>query len=460
MKGIRIDGDIDRKMVPEMQFNSIEFLFCFLPLFLVVYRLCPPRGRNGVLLLSSLICYGLACGGKLWCVGLLAAFVFLTWLAGLTLGRPGRGGLLACYLLILAGSLTFFKLYEGGAYLPAGMSFYLFQMAAYLIDVQRLKFLPQRSLAAYGAQTAMFPKLLSGPLMNPMRLELEGKYASPSRLNIYEGLQTMILGLGLKVLLANRMGGLWSQAAIMGYESISTPAAWLTLAGYALRLYFDFWGYSLIAIGLGKMLGYDLPRNFDHPYASKSVSEFYRRWHVTLGAWFREYLYIPLGGNRKGTLRTILNLAVVWLFTGLWHGVGGNYLLWAGFLFLLIVNERLWLRKLLDRSHVLCHVYVVFVILLSWVPFAIGDWDQMLVFFGRLFGQCGQTVNPGDYLMWIRDYAAVLLPGLLLATPWPAKLWERIRHTTLADLLLFALFWAVVYFIATAAQDPFLYFQY
>ena len=442
-----------------MQFNSIEFIFGFFPLFFAAYLIFQPGPRNAVLVLGSLIYYGLACGGKLWCVALLAGFTFMTWAMGLTL-RRGTGFLLAIDLLFLAATLTFFKIYEGGRYLPAGMSFYLFQMAAYLIDVYRRKVRPEGNLITYSAQTMMFPKLLSGPLVAPRQLAKEAKTGSPNRARFHDGLQTLILGLGLKVLVVNRMGGLWSQASVMGYESISVAAAWLTLAAYALQLYFDFYGYSLIAIGLGKMLGYELPINFDHPYASKSVSEFYRRWHVTLGAWFRDNLYIPLGGNRKGGFRTILNLAVVWLFTGLWHGVGGNYLLWAGFLFLLIVNERLWMLKRLDRSRVFCHIYVVFVILLSWVPFAIGDWNQMVIFLGRLFGQCGQTLNPRDIIMLLQSYGAVLVPAFLLATPWPAKLWEKVRHSTLADLCLFVLFWVVVYFMATAAQDPFLYFQY
>ena len=246
----------------------------------------------------------------------------------------------------------------------------------------------------------------------------------------------------------------------MGYESISVPFAWLCLVGYAMQLYFDFYGYSLMAIGIGRMLGYELPENFLHPYISKTVSEFYRRWHATLGAWFREYLYIPLGGNRKGTVRTIVNLAVVWLFTGLWHGVGGNYLLWAGFLFLLIVNERLWLGKILKKLPLIGHVYVVFVILLSWVPFAVGDFSQMVVFLGRLFGLGGQVLNPADYILWGRDYAPILLSGVILATPLPAKLCARLKNTLLGDILILVLFWVVVYFISTAAQDPFLYFAY
>ncbi len=444
-----------------MQFNSIEFLFYFLPVFLVIYRLFPQSSHHLPLIVGSLFFYALSSGGSYWWVALLCLLTFFTWLAGLSLGgKAKKGFLLGIYLVLMGGLLTFFKLWNGGRYLPAGMSFYLFQMAAYLIDVYRRRLRPTADLMSYATQITMFPKLLSGPLMEPKLLNRQDRYCITGGGRIHEGLQELILGLALKVILANRIGGLWSQAGVLGYDSVSTPFAWLALAAYAMQLYFDFYGYSLMAMGLGKMLGYELPRNFDDPYASKTVSEFYRRWHITLGAWFREYLYIPLGGSRCGMGRTILNLAVVWLFTGLWHGVGGNYLLWAGFLFLLIVNERLWLGKLMNKSRVLCHIYVPVVILLSWVPFAIGDWDQMVAFLGRLLGLSGQTAFAQDYITWGISYGWLLLGGLILATPLPRKLWERIKRSTIADLLLLALFWLVVYFISTAAQDPFLYFQY
>ena len=443
-----------------MQFNSIEFIFFFFPVFLVVYYIVPRCLRSTAMILGSLLFYASASNGHYWWVALLLVITALAYFAGLTLGKPHRGGLLALYLSILAAVLIFYKLYDGGRWLPAGMSFYLFQIAAYLIDVFRLKFLPEKNILSFTSQIVMFPKLLSGPLMNPTHLQIQSKYAKPSYRNIHDGLQNLILGLVLKVAIANRLGGLWGQAAIIGYESISTPFAWLALIAYTMRLYFDFYGYSLMAIGIGKMLGYGLPENFLHPYAARTVSEFYRRWHATLGAWFREYLYIPLGGNQKGTLRTVLNLAVVWLITGLWHGIGGNYLLWAGFLLLLILMERFCWGRMMKRSWVLGHVYTVFVILLSWVPFAIGDWNQMVTFSGRLFGQCGIALNPRDFIIWGKEYLPILITGVVCATPLPEKLWKKIKDTTLADILLFVLFWMVVYFISTAAQDPFMYFQY
>lgn len=442
-----------------MQFNSIEFIFYFLPLFLAVYYIFPAKLRSTVLLAGSLAFYAFASNGNYWWVAVFAACTLACYGAGLTFESAHKKILLVVYLSALALLLAFLKVFSGGRFLPAGMSFYLFQLAAYLIDVYREKLQPQRNIVDFSSRIAMFPKLLSGPLMNPVQLH-EEEERKPDHQQIHEGIQLLILGLGMKVILANRLGGLWAQPAIVGYTIISTPAAWLAIIAYTMQLYFDFYGYSLMAMGLGKMLGFELPKNFDNPYASKTVSEFYRRWHMTLGLWFREYVYIPLGGNRGGTLKTILNLAVVWLFTGIWHGVGGNYLLWALFLFLMIVLERMFLGKWLKKSHVLCHIYLVFVILLSWVPFAIGDWNQMVTFIGRLFGIGGAAVNPRDYLLWGEGYFALMAAGALLATPLPEKLWNKIRHTIAADILLVVLFWVAVYFISTAAQDPFLYFQY
>ena len=442
-----------------MQFNSIEFIFYFLPLFLAVYYIFPQNLRSNVLLIGSFAFYALACSGNYWWLLVLGLCTLFCYGAGRTLRGNHKKMRLVLYLSLLALLRIFAKVFRGGRYLPAGLSFYLFQLTAYLIDVYRQRLEPRQNVLDFASEIAMFPKLLSGPLMAPAQLH-KGKSGNLDYGKIHEGIQLLILGLALKVILANRLGGLWAQPSVAGYEGISAPAAWLALTGYAMQLYFDFYGYSLMAIGLGKMLGFDLPRNFDHPYASKTVSEFYRRWHMTLGLWFREYLYIPLGGNRGSMLKTILNLAVVWLFTGLWHGVGGNYLIWAGFLFVLIVNERLWLGKWLKKSNVLCHVYLVFVILLSWLPFAVGDWNQMIVFLGRLFAVGAAPANPKDYILWGKDYIGLLAGGVLFATPLPEKVWNRIRHTIGADVLLVVLFWVVVCYISTAAQDPFLYFKY
>lgn len=443
-----------------MQFNSIGFLFCFLPLFLLLYYLGKGKVQTTVVILGSLIFYGLSGSQNYWWVLLLVAATGMTYLVQRRIGKTKSTGLFVLWMVLLSGILIFLKVYQGGKHLPAGVSFYLFQIAAVLIDVYRGRISSYEKASSFFRDIAMFPKLLSGPLMDPKSMQaLPGKVPFSIQ-NIRDGLQTLILGLALKVILANNLGGLWAQPIVIGYEYISTPAAWMAIIGFTMQLYLDFYGYSLMAIGLGKMLGFDLPANFLEPYSARSVGEFYRRWHATLGAWFKQYIYIPLGGNRKGLVRTLCNMAVVWLFTGLWHGIGGNYLLWAGFLCLLIINERLWLGKLLDKSKFISHIYVIFVILLSWVPFAIGDWNTMVLFLGRLFGCLGTPLNPLDYLRWLDMYFWLLLGSLLAMTPLPGILWRKCKHTVWADLVVFGLFWIVVYYLATAAQNPFLYFQY
>jgi alginate O-acetyltransferase complex protein AlgI len=441
-----------------LQLNSLEFIYSFLPAFLIIYYLIREQFRCHVLVLGSVVFYGLATNWSLLGAPLLVVLTVVAFLASKSLNRLKKGWLLGFWLLFFGGILLFFKLFRGGAHLPGGMSFYLFQIGAILIDVFRGRTRWEYDPVRFAANILMFPKLLSGPLVEPAALRSGERGWQGTWERFGEGLQLLIIGLALKVLLAGRLGGIWAQAKMVGYGSISTGYAWIALASWAMQLYFDFYGYSLMAVGLGKMLGYDLPENFRHPYAAGSVSRFYRRWHITLGAWFREYVYIPLGGNRRGTAATIVNLAVVWAFTGLWHGTGGNYLLWAAFLWLMVVLERLFLNKLLEKAGPVRHIYLIFVILLSWVPFAIGDWDQMCLFLSKLFGG-GNTLNSGDVL-GLTAYIPMLCTGIALATPLPEKLWNRIRTSFWGWSLLFILFWAVVFRISTAAQDPFLYFQF
>lgn len=440
-----------------MQFNSIGFLFAFLPLFLILYVFTRSWLRGVVMVGGSLLFYGFACSWNPVSLGMLLAVTLITYPVALLLGKRGRGWLLGTTLGVLAALLVFFKLFDGGRYLPVGMSFYLFQTAAMLIDTHRGKIAPEKNFLRHSETLIMFPKILSGPLVTPQTLQQQSESRTTGFSNIHKGLQTFVLGLAMKVVVANRLAGFWNQGSVLGYDIISPTFAWLSLIAYALRLYLDFQGYSLMAIGLGRMLGYELPHNFRDPYAATGVAQFYRRWHITLGAWFREYIYIPLGGNRKGQLITILNLSAVWAFTGFWHGVGGNYLLWAGILLFCIVNERLWLGKLLAKTKVISHVYTIGVILLSWVPFAIGDWGQMVTFFGKLFGMGGVVANPMDFAAYGGHYVVPFTAGLLLATPLPAFLWKKIKSDLVKDILCLVLFWISVYYIATAAQDPAMY---
>lgn len=443
-----------------MQFNSIEFIFCFLPAFLAAYYLCPHKCRNAVLSLGSLLFLAFNCGGNYWWLAFLCLLIAVTFALGKGMANGRRKWLLVMGLLLVTAPLVFFRLFKAGLIMPLGYSFYALQMTAYLVDAHRGRIPAEGSLIRYAAQILMFPKLLSGPLMQPADLQRQtwGRGYLPEKFS--RGLVMFILGLGLKVLLADRLGGIWAQAGVFGYDSISTPFAWMALVAYGLRLYFDFWGYSLMAMGLGGMLGFELPENFRSPYASKSVSEFYRRWHISLGTWFREYIYIPMGGSRCGKWRNIANLATVWLLTGLWHGFGVSYLLWAGWLLVFIVLEKLWLGKYLQRSRVISHIYLLAVILLSWMPFAVGDPGQILCYLGRLFGFSGAAMNPMDFVIWGKKYVWLLIAGVAMATPLPALVAGKLKDKRGVGILLFVLFWVVIYFISTSTQDPFVYFQF
>lgn len=439
-----------------MQLYSVSFLFYFLPLFLGVYYIVPDKKKTLVTIIGSVIFFLLQEGTALWQLLLLLILTGGAYLLAGYLARKNGRVLLTAALIVMAGVLAAFKIVRGGAYLPPGMSFYLFQLAAYLIDVRRKCLEPEKSLVSFYGQILLFPKLLSGPLMVPRSLQAQVNHPRVDLHRFRAGLQDLIVGLAMKVLLADRLAGLWNQAAVVGYDSISPLFAWVALVAFAMRLYFDFHGYSMMAVGLGKMMGFELPRNFESPYAARSVSDFFRRWHITLGAWFRNYVYIPLGGNRKGKWRTVGNILAVWLVTGFWHGVGGNYLLWGLFLGCMIALEKLWLGRLLWRIGIGANFYTVGVILLSWVPFAVGRWDQMVLFFAGLFGFGGGVFGAGE----IRRYLPVLLPALLFLTPWPGRLYDRVRERVWVDIVLFGLFWVSIWFVATAKQDPFLYFQF
>jgi alginate O-acetyltransferase complex protein AlgI len=436
----------------QMELFGISFLFYFLPLFLGVYYITSDKNKPLAIFLSSVIFYLLQDGVRWWQVALAILLTIITYLLGRWSDK--YKGVLVLGIALLAGVLVFFKGYRGGVLLPAGMSFYLFQMGAYLIDLRRGRIAPEENFLAYGAQILMFPRLLSGPLMEPAQLQAQMAHPKINQYRFRAGLQELVLGLGMKVLLADRLGAVWNQMQVVGLESLSAIHSWMSLISFALRLYFDFYGYSLMAVGIGKLMGFELPRNFDSPYAARSVSDFYRRWHMTLTGWFRRYVYIPLGGNRKGKLRTAINILIVWTLTGLWHGVGGNYLLWGGFLGFIMVVEKLWLGKRLERMVIFPHIYTVSVILLSWIPFALGSYGDMLDFIKGLFGKA--SIGGAE----ISAYLPLIAVGGLFVTSLPERFFHRYREKLWFDCVLFVLFWICIFFVSTTAQDPFMYYNF
>lgn len=434
-----------------MELFSIAFLFYFLPLFLAIYYVTPEKEKSVVIIIGSTIFYLLQNGVNAGSVGLLLLLTGITYFLATQLQKSKQTIWLIVGILFLTEILLLFKCYHR---LPVGMSFYLLQMVAYLIDTYRRR-VSTKGIDTYAAQILLFPKLLSGPLVMPCQLQDQICKPKVSQTRFREGLQELVAGLGMKVLLADSLANLWNQAAVIGYDSISTLFAWLALVCFGLRLYFDFHGYSLIAVGLGKMLGLCLPPNFRTPYAARSVTDFFHRWHITLGTWFREYVYFPLGGNRKGWFRTVCNILLVWLLTAFWHGTSLNYFVWAGFLAFFIIQEKLWLGKLLQRIPIVAHIYTLLVIFLSWLPFALGEQGQLFTYLQRLFTLCGRVE-------WqqILPQIPILSAALFFATPIPNTVFEALREYFLFDFLLFVLFWVSIYFISTAQQNPFLYFQF
>lgn len=468
-----------------MVFSTIEFLFQFLPIFLVGYYLTPPRYRNVTLVAGSLIFYAIGSGWYTLLL-ILSALINYTLSHAITRAKvrdPHRAKLLFILGLIydfgmlvvfkytnflignLNGLLSVFHVSLPAAklILPLGISFYTFQVTSYLIDVYTKKVRPASSLLELGTFVCMFPQLISGPITNfgEMQPQIQKRRVDATMLE--DGIQTFILGLGAKTLLANPMGGLWNNLGVIGYDSISTPYAWLGAFAYSFQIYFDFSGYSMMAIGVGKMLGFQLPQNFNLPYMSGSAAEFWRRWHMTLGRWFKNYIYFPLGGSRKGSLKTIRNMLVVWAFTGLWHGASWNFVLWGLIFFVLLVLEKNVYGKFLERTHILKHAYIIFIIPLTWMVFAISDMHQLGTYFTRLFpflsSQETQS-NTRDVMLALHNYWKILIPCVLFCTPLPLHYYKKYRKSGFCLIILILIFIFSIRAMMTQTNNPFLYFQF
>lgn len=450
-----------------MIFSSLDFLCIFLPIFLCIYYIVPARYRNWPLLVGSLAFYACGCYSRPWVILLFLLLNGLTYFFGLQLEQHTQNAkqILAISLVIIFGSLLVFK-YVGllGSYsilLPLGISFYSFQMSGYLMDIYWRRIKAEQSFSKLLTGMTMFPKLISGPITPYGSLDgqLEARTFSWARFDY--GLRDLLYGLGLKVLVADQIGGIWHQIQTIGFESISTPLAWLGMLAFSLQLYFDFYGYSLMAIGLGRMLGFRLPKNFVLPYTAQSMTEFWRRWHITLGKWFLDYIYIPLGGSREGRGKALRNLFVVWLITGIWHGATPNFLLWGMFIFTLIAIEKVWLGKYLKKGHIWSHLYLLLTIMFSWVLFAIPELSQIGVYFGRLFPFFGGQVLPvADFLRLAKQYGLFVLIGILLSTSYFMRWWDKLRQTRWGTIILFLVFWFAVYDLSAGLNDPFLYFSF
>ena len=450
-----------------MVFSSFEFLFRFLPVFLMIYFIAPEKFRNLVLFAGSIVFYTY---GEAAYVLLLLASVVVNYLIGVEMNSQwARGSDISRRVLLFTalfydfGMLFFFKYSGMTEKLPLGISFYTFQIAAYVMDVYWKKVPEERSFINLGTYLTMFPQLIAGPIVNYAEVNKNLRKRTVTFAEFEQGIRILIIGLGAKVIVADRIGMLWNSVQTIGFNSISTKLAWLGAMAYSMELYFDFSGYSMMAIGLGKMLGFQIPVNFRFPYISKSITEFWRRWHITLGRWFRDYVYIPLGGNRRGKGRTLFNLFVVWSLTALWHGADYNFLIWGGMLLGLMFIEKLFLYPYLEKSKVLSHLYLLLVVPVTWVAFAISDVHQLGIYLARMFPVVrieNGVINPQDFMNYLQDYAGLLLIGAIFSTPLPAKIYGRIKNSVVGTFAVAVIFFLSMYYLAISENNPFLYFNF
>ncbi len=466
-----------------MVFSSTVFLCIFLPLVLLGYYICPKRGRNLFLLIASLVFYA---WGEPKYVFLMIFSIIANYVFGLLMDKFRRNSRRLKLMLVLSvvvdlGLLGVFKYTDfiisnlnaafGASFdllklaLPIGISFYTFQAMSYTIDVYRGDVKVQRNIIDFGMYITMFPQLIAGPIVRYSDVEGQLRDRRVTAQDFSEGATRFVVGLGKKVLLANQIGALWSEIYALGGSS-SALTAWLGAIAFTFQIYFDFSGYSDMAIGLGRMFGFKFPENFRYPYQSVSITDFWRRWHITLSTWFREYLYIPLGGNRRGFSRQALNLLIVWTLTGFWHGAGWNFVLWGLYYFAVLFVEKLFLLKALDRApKILRHIYSLLLIVLGWVIFACDDITVLLPFIGSMFGANGAL--GGLDLYWLTTKAVLLVICCVASTELPKKLMislggrlgERPAFILKSVLTLLLLCLSVVFLIGDS-YNPFLYFRF
>ena len=465
-----------------MLFSSIPFLYYFLPLVLAVYFLTPARFRNAVLLLASLIFY--AWGEPKYVLLMLASI-----LSGYGFGllqeryRGQKGAKLVCGLSV-AVSLSFLLYFKYADFflenfnaatglgvpllriaLPIGISFYTFQIISYTVDVYRGE-PAQKNLIHLAAYVSMFPQLIAGPIVRYSDIAQQLEHRSHSTALAAEGVRRFLIGLGKKILIANQLGELCS--VFRASDEKSVLFYWLYAVAFALHIYFDFSGYSDMAIGLGKVFGFHFLENFNYPYISASITEFWRRWHMSLGTWFRDYLYIPLGGNRVGRARQLLNILVVWMLTGFWHGAAWNFVVWGLMFAVLLIMEKLWLLKPLSKCRPLAHLYVVFFVVISFVIFNAENMGQALSDIGGLFGAGGIPLVSAEAVYCLRSFALVLILAVLGATPLLRNGLVRLSQyptagkvlNALEPFTLFVLLLVMTGYLVDGSFNPFLYFRF
>ena len=466
-----------------MVFSSTIFLCVYLPLVLLGYYICPKKGRNLFLLIASLVFYA---WGEPKYVFLMIFSILVNYIFGRLMDKHRENKKRLKLMLVLSvvidiGLLSVFKYTDfiitnvnaifGANFdllniaLPIGISFYTFQAMSYTIDVYRNDVRVQKNLIDFGMYITMFPQLIAGPIVRYADVQDQLADRSVTTADFSEGIMRFVVGLGKKVLLANQMGAVWSEIYALGGD-VSALMAWTGAIAYTFQIYFDFSGYSDMAIGLGRMFGFKFPENFRYPYQSVSITDFWRRWHITLSTWFKEYLYIPLGGNRRGLARQALNLLIVWSLTGFWHGAGWNFVLWGLYYFVILFIEKLFLLKALDKlPKFFRHVYALLLIIIGWVIFASDDVSVLLPFLGSMFGANGAIGGMDVYTLLTK--AALLVICCVASTELPKKLFLSAAGAmnekaafTIKSVLTIALLALSMILLIGDSYNPFLYFRF
>jgi len=466
-----------------MLFSGIPFLFYFLPIFLVLYYAVPGQLKNALLVTASLIFYA---WGEPKYVFLMIGAILAGYLFGilieLTSQKRMRQGILGAAVLFFAVLLGYFKYADfliwninaaTGATLsllqialPIGISFYIFQVLSYVVDVYRGE-PAQKNLILLAAYVSMFPQLIAGPIVRYKDVAAQLAHRTLGIEKTACGIRRFVTGLAKKILLANALGQLCDIFQASAEKSVLFY--WMYAAAFTLHIYFDFSGYSDMAIGLGRMLGFTFLENFDYPYISGSITEFWRRWHISLGSWFRDYVYIPLGGNRVKKARWFFNIFVVWFLTGFWHGASWNFILWGLLFAVLLVNEKMWLLPYLEKAKFWRHVYVMLFVMLGFVLFNASDLRDAAVTVGGLFG-IGQNLPlwSAEAVYYLRSYALVFVLAVAGATPWPAKMAQRLKNHEKTGALMAAaepvvcvvLMLVMTAYLVDGSFNPFLYFRF
>ena len=465
-----------------MLFSSIVFLFTFLPIVSILYYVLPRQFKNPVLLLASLLFY--AWGEPIYLFLMMFSILF-NYISGLDIARnlgnkrAARKSLIFNVVVNLC-VLGFFK-YEGFVLnslnavlpveipfqevaLPVGISFYTFQILSYIIDVYWGNVPVQKNLMDFALYVTMFPQLIAGPIVKYAEIDEQLHVREENWGRFGEGVMYFIRGLAKKVLLANTVGMIYTNVSGMAPEDVSVVTAWLGCLAYTFQIYFDFSGYSDMAVGLGKMFGFEFPWNFNYPYIAQSVTEFWRRWHISLSSWFREYVYIPLGGNRVPVPKHIRNLLVVWLLTGLWHGAAWNFVAWGLYYGVILIFEKYFFHRVLDKlPEVLRHIYSLVLVMVGWVLFFSPSFAGALEYLKLMFGAGGHGFMDGEALYLLISNLGLWVIAIVSSTPLVYGVYERYvgRRKPVADVVIYAgMFLLCVAYLVTETYNPFLYFRF